>query len=193
MRSRLVGGATSLTVWSLVALALGLAVGALGHGSKAIGFAIFGEIVDPLGHLWLSSLQMTVLPLVVVHLLAAIVGAGGSDPLGALGTRAIVLFVAMLVGKQPPEVSAIRKPTKEHFYRRFREAWDSVNLAGGDEASIPVVIDERVARDALTMEPAGDGWLATIRRVLRPAKPLIEPVVRRALPAIGRAAGRRTQ
>ena len=96
-------------------------------------------------------------------------------------------------GKQSPEVSAIRKPTKEHFYRRFREAWDSVNLAGGDEASIPVVIDERVARDALTMEPAGDGWLATIRRVLRPAKPLIEPVVRRALPAIGRAAGRRTQ
>jgi Na+/H+-dicarboxylate symporter len=97
MRSRLVGGATSLTVWSLVALALGLAVGALGHGSKAIGFTIFGEIVDPLGHLWLSSLQMTVLPLVVVHLLAAIVGAGGSDPLSALGTRAIVLFVAMLV------------------------------------------------------------------------------------------------
>lgn len=98
MRSRrLVGGATSLTVWSLVALALGLAVGALGHGSHAVGFTVFGAIVDPLGRLWLASLQMTVLPLVVIYLLAAIVGAGGTDPLGALGTRAVALFVAMLV------------------------------------------------------------------------------------------------
>jgi Na+/H+-dicarboxylate symporter len=90
-------GATSLTVWSLVALAVGLALGALGHGSQAIGFTILGEVVDPLGRLWVASLQMTVLPLVVIYLLAAIVSAGGSDPLGALGTRAIALFVGMLL------------------------------------------------------------------------------------------------
>lgn len=94
---RLLGSGVSMTMWSLVALGAGLAVGALGHGSRALGFTILGEAVNPLGHLWLASLQMTVLPLVVVHLLAAIVGAGGSDPLGALGTRAIALFVAMLV------------------------------------------------------------------------------------------------
>jgi Na+/H+-dicarboxylate symporter len=84
-------------VWSLTALAVGLAIGALGHGSNAVGFTIFSEIVNPLGRLWLSSLQMTVLPLVVIYLLAAIVSAGGSDPLGALGSRAIGLFVTMLV------------------------------------------------------------------------------------------------
>jgi Na+/H+-dicarboxylate symporter len=97
MRSRLTGPAASLTLWSLIALVAGLALGALGHGSRAIGFEIFGQIIDPLGRLWLAALQMTVLPLVVVYLLAAIVGAGGREKLGSLGTRAIVLFVAMLV------------------------------------------------------------------------------------------------
>ena len=91
------GGATSLTAWSLAALVAGLTVGALGHGSGAIGFTILGEIVNPLGRLWLSSLQMTVLPLVVIYLLAAIVGAGGTEPLSALGTRAVALFVALLL------------------------------------------------------------------------------------------------
>ena len=80
-----------------VALAGGLAIGTLGHGSSAVGFTIFGQIVDPLGRLWLSSLQMTVLPLVVVYLLAAIVGAGGRETLGTLGTRAVGLFIVMLV------------------------------------------------------------------------------------------------
>ena len=97
MSSRRSRGAASLTVWSLIALAVGLAVGALGHGSRAIGFTILGEIVEPLGRLWLASLQMTVLPLVVIYLLAAIVGAGGRDPLGTLGTRAVALFIAMLL------------------------------------------------------------------------------------------------
>jgi Na+/H+-dicarboxylate symporter len=91
------GSAGSLTLWSLVALAVGLAAGALGHGSNSIVFTVVGQILEPLGHLWLASLQMTVLPLVVVYILAAIVGAGGSDPLGALGTKAIALFVALLV------------------------------------------------------------------------------------------------
>jgi len=97
MRSRLTGAAASLTLWSLVALAVGLVLGALGHGSRAAGFTILGQVIDPLGRLWLNALQMTVLPLVVVYLLAAIVGAGGREKLGSLGTRAIVLFVGMLV------------------------------------------------------------------------------------------------
>jgi len=95
--NRRTSGGVSLTMWSLVALGAGLAIGALGHGSKAVGFTLLAEVVNPLGHLWLSSLQMTVLPLVVVHLLAAIVGAGGSEPLGSLGSRAIALFIVMLV------------------------------------------------------------------------------------------------
>ena len=98
MRSgRVFGGGVSSTAWSLVALAAGLAIGALGHGSQAPAFVILGDIVAPLGRLWISALQMTVLPLVVVYLLAAIIGAVGDDSLGGLGGRAVAMFVALLV------------------------------------------------------------------------------------------------
>jgi len=95
--SRVVGQGMSSTVWSLVALALGLAIGALGHGSPAIGFAILADLVGPLGRLWVAALQMTVLPLVVVYLLAAIIGAAADDSLGGLGGRAVALFIGLLV------------------------------------------------------------------------------------------------
>ena len=103
----------SLTLWSLGALALGLAAGAVGHGSSAPVFAIIDEVFGPLGDLWLAALQMTVLPLVVVHLLAAIVGAGETESLGGLGGRALALFVGMLLAAAvftlivtPPLISA---------------------------------------------------------------------------------------
>jgi hypothetical protein len=96
-------------------------------------------------------------------------------------------------GRQPPEVRAIRQPTKEHFYRRFREAWESVDLRGDAAAAIPLSIDARVTRPVLAGERADARWVTALKRVLRPAKPIIEPVVRRALPVIGRAAIRRTQ
>ena len=96
-KSRTRGSSITITVWSLIALGLGLGLGALGHGSQAAGFSIFGDVVEPLGQLWVSALQMTVLPLVVVYLLAAIVGAGGEDSLGGLGTRAVGLFIGLLV------------------------------------------------------------------------------------------------
>jgi Na+/H+-dicarboxylate symporter len=95
--NRLASSGLSLTMWSLAALAAGLGIGALGHGSGAPVFEMIGAIVGPLGRLWVSALQMTVLPLVVVYLLAAIIGAGSDDSLGGLGGRAIALFVGLLV------------------------------------------------------------------------------------------------
>jgi proton glutamate symport protein len=110
---RIAGGGMSLTVLSLAALGAGLAIGALGHGSTAPFFQILSDIVSPVGRLWISALQMTVLPLVIVYLLAAIIGAGGDDSLGGLGGRAIVLFVALLavaavftLAVTPPLISA---------------------------------------------------------------------------------------
>ena len=97
MRHTRRGGLGSLTFWSLASLAVGLALGALAHQSPALAYTILGEIVGPVGDLWLAALQMTVLPLVVVHLLAAIVAAGGGESLGGLGGRAIVLFIVMLL------------------------------------------------------------------------------------------------
>jgi proton glutamate symport protein len=96
-RPRVGGSGITLTVLSLVSLALGLGVGAAGHGSASPTFAVLGNVVEPLGRLWVNALQMTVLPLVVVYLLAAIIGAASDDSLGGLGGRAVALFVGMLV------------------------------------------------------------------------------------------------
>lgn len=96
-------------------------------------------------------------------------------------------------GKVPAELAAARKPAKEHFYCRFREAWEDVDLTVGTDPDIAVAIDPEVVRAASIEISHGAGWLATLRRVLRPGKLLIAPLVTRALPAIGRAAIRRTR
>jgi hypothetical protein len=96
-------------------------------------------------------------------------------------------------GRIPPEVDAIRDETKRTFYHGFREAWDSVNLAAPQDISIPLSIDAEIVRAAQASAPATGAWMAQIKRVLRPVKPILEPVVARALPFLGRAAMRRTQ
>jgi len=94
-RPRALGGA-SLTAWSIAALALGLATGILGHAAGSGAVASLAAAVRPLGDLWVAALQMTVLPLVVAHMLAAIVGVRDGQSVGALGGRALALFVVML-------------------------------------------------------------------------------------------------
>lgn len=96
MTARAFRGA-SLTAWSIAALALGLATGILGHAAGSGAVAALATAVRPLGDLWVAALQMTVLPLVVAHMLAAIVGVRDGQSVGALGGRALALFVAMLL------------------------------------------------------------------------------------------------
>jgi proton glutamate symport protein len=87
----------SFTAWSLVALALALVLGTWGHVSGAPAFARLDELLKPIGALWMAALQMAVLPLVILKLLAAIVGAPSSESVGRLGLRTLLLFVVMLV------------------------------------------------------------------------------------------------
>lgn len=94
-------------------------------------------------------------------------------------------------GKIPPELEAVRKPTKEHFYTRFREAWESVDSPPGVGPPIQLAIDPAVAGAAAAGDAATDRWLSAVKNVLRPAKPIIAPIVARALPLIARAATRR--
>lgn len=86
----------SLTTWSILALIAGLGLGILGHETASPAFARIGEWVKPLGSLWVSALQLTVIPLVITHLLATISGAGGKS-VGKLGVRTILLFLIMLL------------------------------------------------------------------------------------------------
>lgn len=90
-------GARSLIGWTLGGLAVGLALGIIGHatGSPALGAIAAG--LRPFGELWTAALQLTALPLVIAHTLAAIVSAKGAESLGSLGSKAVILFVVMLV------------------------------------------------------------------------------------------------
>ncbi len=85
----------SLTVWSLAALAAGLALGLLGHGAGGAGFEPLAAAAKVIGDLWISALQMLVVPLMIAYTLAAIVGTRGEGA-GALTGRAVLLFAAML-------------------------------------------------------------------------------------------------
>lgn len=86
----------SFTTWSLLALALALLLGTWGHVSGAPAFATLEQVVKPLGAIWMAALQTTVLPLVVLKLLAAIVSAPANESLGRLGLRTLLVFVVML-------------------------------------------------------------------------------------------------
>ncbi|MDP9194405.1 MAG: dicarboxylate/amino acid:cation symporter [Acidobacteriota bacterium] len=87
----------SFTTWSLLALALALALGSWGHLSGAAAFTTLDEILKPIGALWVSALQLAVLPLVILKLLAAITGAPSGESVGKLGLRTLLLFLAMLL------------------------------------------------------------------------------------------------
>ena len=96
-------------------------------------------------------------------------------------------------GRIPADVNVIRTRGKEHFYRRFHDAWCDVDVRDDNAAPIATSIDPAIIRAALAGEDAEPTWLSAVKRVLRPAKPIIAPLVNRALPVIGRVAMRRTR
>jgi hypothetical protein len=83
--------------------------------------------------------------------------------------------------KVPAELDSIRRETKVCFYSRFQEAWETADTAPDGQPAIPVTLDPRTIRAALSREVQRGRLLATLRTVLRPLKPLIEP---RAAPAL---------
>ena len=71
----------------------------LGIGAAASGSPVLARVVgwvEPVGTLWVNAVRMTVIPLVVASLVAA-VATTGARTVGRLGTRAAVIFFALLV------------------------------------------------------------------------------------------------
>ena len=96
-------------------------------------------------------------------------------------------------GRVPADVAEIRERGKHQFYRAFLDAWRDVDVGSENAAAIVPALDPGIVRGALAGADGESGWLSAIKRVLRPAKPIIAPIVDRALPVIGRAAMRRTR
>lgn len=89
----------SLTAGSIAGLLMGLLVGLLVHGSRSSAPALgaLTNLVEPLGTIWVTALQMTVIPLVVSHVLAAIVSSHSAKAVGGLGGLTVALFVVLLL------------------------------------------------------------------------------------------------
>ena len=86
----------NLTAWSLLALLGGFSLGLAGHLSGWAAFQAFGSVAQSIGELWIAALQMVTLPLALMLTLAAIAGAQVGS-MGALGARAILLYLAALI------------------------------------------------------------------------------------------------
>ena len=80
----------------LLALAAGAAIGlALAHWTPEMA-ATAASVAQPVGRLWLSALQMTVVPLVLALVILGVANASDAAASGRVARRAMVVFVAML-------------------------------------------------------------------------------------------------
>lgn len=86
------GATTRVLVALLAGAVLGLAL-ARWHPATALAAA---GVAQPIGRLWLSALQMTVVPLVLALVILGVATASDAAASGRVARRAMVVFVAML-------------------------------------------------------------------------------------------------
>lgn len=55
-------------------------------------------LVEPVGTLWINAIRMTVVPLVVGSIIVGVTSAPDARTIGRVGSRALVLFLVLLVG-----------------------------------------------------------------------------------------------
>ncbi|CAM0615640.1 glutamate/aspartate:proton symporter GltP [Acinetobacter baumannii] len=93
----------SLAWQILIALILGIVVGAVLHNQLEIKDSIVNNVLTPLGKIFISLIKMIVIPIVFSTLILGIAGVGSTKSLGRLGFKTILYFeiittIAILVG-----------------------------------------------------------------------------------------------
>lgn len=78
------------------ALLLGIALGAVGGSVNPAAAEAAVPFIEPIGGLWLSGLQMTIIPLLVALLITGINAAANAARAGAVAARAVATFVILL-------------------------------------------------------------------------------------------------
>jgi proton glutamate symport protein len=86
----------SLSVRVMIALALGLALGALAAACGGAGVKRAIEYIEAFGTLWLNSLRMTVAPLIFAVMVTGIAGVADAAATGRLALRAIVTIALLM-------------------------------------------------------------------------------------------------
>jgi len=87
----------SLSVQVMIALVLGVAVGAAAAAYGGEQTARIVEGVESLGGLWLNALRMTVVPLIFAVLVSGIAQVSDAAATGRLAVRAVIWFVVLLL------------------------------------------------------------------------------------------------
>lgn len=95
--SRLRSVLSSMSLWVVVALIVGLLLGAMVNAAGSPGLTEAVEAIEPLGGVWLNALRITVIPLVFAMLVTGIVSISDAASTGRLAIRALVVFGVMLV------------------------------------------------------------------------------------------------
>jgi Na+/H+-dicarboxylate symporter len=86
---------------ALAALVLGLAIGLAASASGSPAAVRTVRWLEPVGTLWVNAIRMTVVPLIVASLVTAISDTAPAM-VGRLGTRAFVVFLALLLAVAIP-------------------------------------------------------------------------------------------
>jgi Na+/H+-dicarboxylate symporter len=86
-----------LSIITVLALAAGIAVGALVGSSGNEGLISFTTEVEYIGTLWLNLLRMTVVPLVFALLVTGVASVANAASTGRLAARSLGVFVVLLV------------------------------------------------------------------------------------------------
>lgn len=99
---------------SLIALVLGLSLGLLTHASQSRSLLVLAGIVQPIGHVWLNLLRMTIVPLVVSMMLVAVGSTRNTSWAGRLAGMSMGVVISfMLLGVlvsmliAPPAMAAL--------------------------------------------------------------------------------------
>jgi len=82
----------------LVALVAGLVVGIAIAASHSRALLAAGDLLIPIGTLWVNAIRMTVIPLVVSLLITGVASVSDISMIGRIGGRTLAVFVAMLAG-----------------------------------------------------------------------------------------------
>ncbi len=90
--------------------------------------------------------------------------------------------------KIPEDLDPIRSETKELFYSRFQKAWEAVDLGPDSRPAASFELDPELIRAALAKPARRGRALETLRAVLRPFKPALEPRAAPALRLLGKLA-----
>jgi hypothetical protein len=83
-----------------------------------------------------------------------------------------------------------RRLPNEHFYPRFQAALEALDVQPEDRSGAALYIDRRTVREALSERGPAPHSQSRLARLLMPARPVLEPLLRPAFPWVGRIARR---